>query len=274
MTLIKLKKTVKNLNSIIMQKFEFNGIKIQINFVCRAKHSKKWKFAEHCHPWFEFNFVSSGEIFTTIEGNEFRVTAGQSYLIPPGVLHSHRHDASGDDGICIRFSLHSDKESHAINVLSRTRAEPFDSGIEKFGFSHGIYTAEAEFAAWLMYMYENSGTNTVRPQQDKNTFSSQVIMYLEEYFREKIKTHEIAEAMNTSYRTLSRKFKAETGMCISEKLTEIRLSKAKQLLAQTDLKIYEIAEMCGFESEFYFSGIFKKNVNVSPTLYRQNFGKK
>ena len=38
-------------------------------------------------------------------------------------------------------------------------------------------------------------------------------------------------------------------------------------MASTDLKIYEISEMMGFESAFYFSKVFKKIEGVSPRSY-------
>ena len=74
--------------------------------------------------------------------------------------------------------------------------------------------------------------------------------------------------MNTSYRTLSRKFTAETGMSISDKLTEIRLEKAKELLISTKLSMYDIASLSGYENEFYFSRIFKQKEKISPKAYR------
>ncbi len=82
---------------------------------------------------------------------------------------------------------------------------------------------------------------------------------------------DIASAMNTSYRTLIRRFRAETGMSISDKLTEIRLDRAKQLLISTKLPIYEIAAQCGYENEYYFSGIFKKKLHCPPGVYREKF---
>ncbi len=49
----------------------------------------------------------------------------------------------------------------------------------------------------------------------------------------------------------------------------IRLSKAKELLCETTLCIWEIAERIGFECPYYFSHIFKVKTGMTPSEYRQ-----
>ena len=51
-------------------------------------------------------------------------------------------------------------------------------------------------------------------------------------------------------------------------LTDVRLSKAVELLETTDDKTYVIAEKVGYQEQNYFSYVFKKRFGVSPTKYR------
>lgn len=87
----------------------------------------------------------------------------------------------------------------------------------------------------------------------------------------KIRVAEVANALNTPVRTLSRKFLAQTGMTVTEKLTSIRIEHAKRLLISTECSMYEIAEQCGFENEFYFSKIFRQKENITPSRYRKQY---
>ncbi|HRL03506.1 MAG TPA: helix-turn-helix transcriptional regulator, partial [Gemmiger formicilis] len=48
-----------------------------------------------------------------------------------------------------------------------------------------------------------------------------------------------------------------------------RITAAKELMASTDLKVYEISDKVGFDSAFYFSKVFKKLEGVSPREYMQ-----
>ena len=52
-------------------------------------------------------------------------------------------------------------------------------------------------------------------------------------------------------------------------ILNIRIEKAKALLENTDLSISEISDMTGMQSQHYFSRIFKKYTNISPSEYRK-----
>ena len=75
--------------------------------------------------------------------------------------------------------------------------------------------------------------------------------------------------MSTSY--FSSIFKKDTGMTFLKYLNHIRMEKAKQLLRETDLRNYEIAEKVGFSDPHYFTIAFKKMTGETPQKYaREN----
>lgn len=78
----------------------------------------------------------------------------------------------------------------------------------------------------------------------------------------------IAQEVYLSPSYVSMLFKQETGKSISQHLTWLRLEKARQLLRDPDLKIYEISQMVGYPNQYYFSVWFKKNTGMTPTEYR------
>ncbi|WP_248925088.1 helix-turn-helix domain-containing protein [Paenibacillus hamazuiensis] len=72
--------------------------------------------------------------------------------------------------------------------------------------------------------------------------------------------------MSASY--FSAQFKQHTGETFVEYLTGIRMEKAKELLALTQLKAYEIAARVGYADPQYFSVIFKRHTGMTPKDYR------
>jgi two-component system, response regulator YesN len=72
--------------------------------------------------------------------------------------------------------------------------------------------------------------------------------------------------MNPNY--FSSLFKKETGKNYIDFVTEIRIEKAKELLHQIDLKIYDICQMVGYYSPKHFSRLFKQIVGMTPLDYR------
>ena len=69
----------------------------------------------------------------------------------------------------------------------------------------------------------------------------------------------------------SRTFKKECGDSVISYITNLRINKAKELLATSNLKTFEISETVGIHDPAYFSVIFKKNTGMSPKAYRDQF---
>ena len=78
----------------------------------------------------------------------------------------------------------------------------------------------------------------------------------------------LGEKSGLSYVQFLRRFKSCTGMSPSDYVITLRIQKAQSMLAQTDLRIKDIALACGFENEYYFSNFFKKHTALSPTAFR------
>ncbi|MCD7744481.1 MAG: response regulator [Lachnospiraceae bacterium] len=73
--------------------------------------------------------------------------------------------------------------------------------------------------------------------------------------------------LNRSY--LSTLFKTRTQKKFVDYLNEIRLEKSKELLADTDRKMYQIARNVGYDNVKYFFRVFKKKYGITPEQYRQ-----
>jgi two-component system response regulator YesN len=80
---------------------------------------------------------------------------------------------------------------------------------------------------------------------------------------------EIAAALSVSKNHYSTLFKRETGTSLWAYLTEIRMSKARELLRDTDMRSHEIAYAVGYDNPSYFSKLFKKLNNQTPQEYRK-----
>jgi AraC-like DNA-binding protein len=80
---------------------------------------------------------------------------------------------------------------------------------------------------------------------------------------------DLAPKMRCSPRHLSRLFRREMGMSFREKQTELRLTKACELLATSNAKVVDVAVTSGFQSNSLFSLMFKKHFGVSPGKWRE-----
>jgi two-component system, response regulator YesN len=96
----------------------------------------------------------------------------------------------------------------------------------------------------------------------------QIEQFLLESYNKDINLQEIADRFYLSREYISRKFKHEYQATITDFITNVRMNKAKELLQNPKLKIYEIAFQVGYQDEKYFSKVFKKTEGISPNEYR------
>ncbi len=78
----------------------------------------------------------------------------------------------------------------------------------------------------------------------------------------------VASKVNVSPNYFSSLFNQETGMTFIEYLTDLRMEKAKDYLRCSSRRITEIGFLVGYQDSHYFSYIFKKTQNCTPSEYR------
>lgn len=104
-------------------------------------------------------------------------------------------------------------------------------------------------------------------------YHAQQVVQVQEYIRQnldkRLSLNEVASAFSFSPNYLSQLFSQWGESGFVEFVTATRVNAAKDLMASTDLKIYEISERVGFDSAFYFSKVFKKVEGISPREYMQ-----
>ncbi len=83
----------------------------------------------------------------------------------------------------------------------------------------------------------------------------------------------LADYVHLSPVYLSKLFKQETGDNLSDYIASARIERAKYLLANTDLKIYDVARLSGYQSPKHFMLVFRKAVGVPPGAYREENGR-
>jgi AraC-like DNA-binding protein len=82
---------------------------------------------------------------------------------------------------------------------------------------------------------------------------------------------ELANLVHVNPSYLSRLFKKECGMTITEFIRSRKIDETKWLLQNTEIPIIEISDAFGFEYSSYFSSVFLKHVGISPSEYRKRY---
>ena len=80
---------------------------------------------------------------------------------------------------------------------------------------------------------------------------------------------DVAVKLKSNPMYLGQKFRKETGYTFHDYLNKYRIDKAKELLLNPDLKIFEISEAVGISNSQYFSKLFRQFADTTPNEYRR-----
>lgn len=119
-----------------------------------------------------------------------------------------------------------------------------------------------------LYEYTRMIHDKIQEKSQRNELVEQVIDYLEYHYAEEINFNELAGEFFIAPNHLYRKFKEKKQMSVMQYLENIRMTKAKELLQDTNLTVTEIASRTGYGDSNYFSRIFKKNYSITPREFR------
>ena len=93
--------------------------------------------------------------------------------------------------------------------------------------------------------------------------------YIEENLDKKLSLTDISESIHMNKSYISRMFKEKAGENLFDYINKRKIEKAKQLIKNNELRMYEIALNVGMEDTAYFSRVFKKYEGISPSEYQK-----
>ena len=121
----------------------------------------------------------------------------------------------------------------------------------------------------LIENYQTQNLNEAQGNPDNDVRMQQMMQYIIGNLDQEVNLTELAESMYVSASTLSRIFKKNTGVYFADYVTKLRLQQSLLLLSSTDQNMTQIALSCGFTNSSSFNRAFRKEMNMSPSQYRE-----
>lgn len=134
-----------------------------------------------------------------------------------------------------------------------------DSSKNFSDLKYALQSATDEISAVISDISKNANSHIVQSS----------INYIISNLSSDLSLEAVANRFAFSSNYFSKIFKDTTGMSYIEFLLQQRIEKAKQLLRETNLKIYSVSLQVGYDNVGYFNRIFKKRTGLSPEEYRR-----
>ncbi len=168
-----------------------------------------------------------------------------------------------------------------VVLLSRAAVRGGADAEQIFGMNYqyinliNSFTSVDLIASWLSRVIIKFSELVFDMRDIKHADAIQGAMqYVRENFQKKISLDDAAAHVNLSPSYLSKLFKKELDQNFNNYLNLVRVEKSKNYLVNTEVPLIDIAGMCGFEDQSYFSKVFKKFAGSSPGKFRENRGRK
>ncbi len=165
------------------------------------------------------------------------------------------------------------KYIHEIIEILILRVKDFQEALlcydHEYKFNVEYTNTYNELKAYMNSIMQNA-TLFIRNEREKRSKKRMEMAktYIEEHYMEAITLNNVADYIELNASYFSNLFKTEVGINFSEYLLDTRMNKAKILLRNPKIKIYEIGNMVGYEDAVSFGRAFKKKIGMSPKEYR------
>ena len=263
-------------------------------FIILDHPNAKFEYSIHCHPEYEINVVI-GTSGTRVIGDSEEAFSGLDFvMIGPYLPHVWKATDEKNHVVTIQFSndllnfpimnkrlflpikqlltdsmqgLHfygPDAERIKDEIVELTRIQGFQSATRFLDILNSLAQSPRRKLVSNMYELENL------IHQSKSRRISKVCRHIEENISQKISLSDAAGLVNMSDSAFSHFFKKQTGISFITYVNNLRIAKACDLLANTNLSASEICYDCGFNNKSNFIRLFAKRKNMTPIEYRNH----
>lgn len=135
--------------------------------------------------------------------------------------------------------------------------------------------SQAKFLSWLEKVRDGLASRFESSEyRGRNPLVSGVQKYVRENYASRLSLADVAARFDVSPNHLSSLFKKYGGVGYTEFVSQVKIEKAKELIGGGQYKMFEVAQLLGFEDAFYFSKVFKRVSGMSPREYYLSKGER
>ncbi len=241
--------------------------------VDRVKKEDKLSFNRHENV--EILYFLEGEADIYCDALSFVAKKGDVVIFPSGCLHAiSAKDALYDclivdRGLCLSAGVDTGALRFEPHVTDPTLSALYLAVANEVGKGEPVYRTLAVRGAVLSLMaYLCRHYAEKREEKTRTDIGiDKAVKYIRDHLAEDITVDKLASVAGFSKYHFVREFKRVTSYTVVTYLNMARIERSKELLAQGDMGVGEIADTCGYNNLSYFSKMFRSHTGLTPSEY-------
>ncbi len=267
------------------------------------EYAKDFAYSGEFHNFWEIVYADRKSLVITAGAQDITLQVGQMYVHKPNEFHKIRCDGtSAANSVIISFDCSCPEMMNIAGIVINCNAEEkklmgriIEEATDAFSTPLGAsYTRVMEksesgdfgceqmiqlYLEQLLILLIRGNRNASPAKKTENSsLLPKICEYLENNVEKNLSFEDVQKEFGTSASVIKRLFRNNMNCGIMEHFTRLKIDAAKQLIRESGLNFTEIAEKLGFNTQQYFTTVFKRVSGMSPSEYansvKRNFNKK
>lgn len=248
----------------------------------------------HTHDFIEINYVYEGDCINLVERESLHMKTGDFLMLHPGTFHTVYADSQSKViNILVKPVYFKQTFSNVQGIGDSSLSLFINSVSSNSYYKYVMCSAEfvrQEVTSLMEEEVRNSINSNIMQEallsflickllrkveqaiiSDMRCSASNIIIDMLQYIYDNyssVTLSELSEKFGYSIAHICRMLSRQTGKTFANILMEIRMEKAKAYLRDTEFKVYEIAQLVGYDSNEYFHRLFKSYFGMTPLQFR------
>lgn len=223
-------------------------------------------------------YCTQGKGIVNIDGTPYHLKENEAFCIPKYQRHFYYADPEDPWSILWVHFKGTDADYYPLNAHP---VVPFSSehGANRMAFLFNLLFRVAEenyslgnfiyMSQVLQLILAETYHRERHPSANRqNRYVTNMVRYMYQHLSEHLTLAQISGEFGLSKSYIHSIFHKSTGHAPLDFFIRLKMKEACKLLRRTDIYIYEVAQMLGYQDPYYFSRVFKKLVGVSPRAYQ------
>lgn len=232
----------------------------------------------------EFTFVDSGKLSTSVEGQTYEMTSNQMMVYAPNQFHDQKTFDEATSYLTVIVDLTISEKDRTIITnrifdLDRDSKQVLDSFLrtneEITTIDYDKMMLAIEKIVINLISQETrpmqKAANTPMQQKFEDELINEILLYINENIYSPLNVEDLCEHFAISRSSLQSLFRNYVYIAPKEYISNMKLEKSKVLIKESKYTISEISSILGFSSIHYFSRRFKQRFDMNPTDYANKF---